>query len=101
MNSRHERKIGPTSSPPIVDPVFHALNFHTLGPPGDVLQDRLQADLLRPDRHVMRLQRIGRIREQLQHSNCDALLLYDPINIRYATDTTNMSIWTMHNQARY
>jgi Xaa-Pro aminopeptidase len=28
-------------------------------------------------------------------------LLYDPLNIRYATDTTNMSVWTMHNAVRY
>jgi len=28
-------------------------------------------------------------------------LLYDPVNVRYATDCRNMQIWTMHNSARY
>ena len=29
------------------------------------------------------------------------LLLYDPVNIRYAFDCQNMSIWTSHNPLRY
>jgi Xaa-Pro aminopeptidase len=37
----------------------------------------------------------------LRAAGCDAALLYDPINVRYATDTTNMSLWTMHNAVRY
>lgn len=45
--------------------------------------------------------RLGRVQEQLQQANCDAVLLYDPINIRYATDTSNMQVWTLHNQFRY
>ena len=28
------------------------------------------------------------------------LLLFDPLNIRYATDTTNMQLWIAHNAAR-
>ena len=45
--------------------------------------------------------RLQRVRAQLQVANCDAILLYDPVNIRYATDTSNMQIWTMHNRFRY
>lgn len=45
--------------------------------------------------------RLGRIREQLVQNNCAAILLYDPVNIRYALDSVNMSIWTMHNASRY
>ncbi|WP_296745712.1 Xaa-Pro peptidase family protein [Mesorhizobium sp.] len=48
-----------------------------------------------------RLHRIGRIREQLRKRNYDGLLLYDPVNIRYALDSSNMAIWTMHNSTRY
>lgn len=29
------------------------------------------------------------------------MLLYDPVNIRYATDSTNMQVWTLHNLERY
>ena len=45
--------------------------------------------------------RLGRIREQLALHDCAAILLYDPVNIRYATDVSNMQIWTMHNPSRY
>lgn len=45
--------------------------------------------------------RLGRIRKLLAERDCAAMLLYDPVNIRYAFDCSNMSIWTMHNAARY
>ncbi|NND83217.1 MAG: aminopeptidase P family protein [Gammaproteobacteria bacterium] len=37
----------------------------------------------------------------LREQDCDAVLMYDPINIRYATDSSNMQVWTMHNYERY
>ena len=42
-----------------------------------------------------------RVREQLVAAGYQAILLYDPINIRYATDTRNMAVWTLHNPLRY
>ncbi len=45
--------------------------------------------------------RLGRVREQLKLNDCAAILLYDPVNIRYATDSSNMQIWTAHNASRY
>lgn len=45
--------------------------------------------------------RLGRIRAQLHEHDCAAILLYDPVNIRYATDTSNMQLWTLHNAVRY
>jgi Xaa-Pro dipeptidase len=45
--------------------------------------------------------RYSRIQAELQKRDYAACLLYDPINIRYATGTRNMTIWTMHNAARY
>jgi Xaa-Pro aminopeptidase len=45
--------------------------------------------------------RLGRLRQQMREWDCPALLLYDPVNIRYAFDCSNMSIWTMHNPSRY
>ena len=45
--------------------------------------------------------RLGRLRAQMRQWDCPALLLYDPVNIRYAFDCSNMSIWTMHNPSRY
>lgn len=53
------------------------------------------------DMRRMRAYRLGRVREQLKRHDYAACLLYDPINIRYATGARNMSVWTLHNEARY
>ncbi len=45
--------------------------------------------------------RLARIRAQLQRFDCAALLLYDPVNIRYALDVSNMQVWTAHSATRY
>ncbi|NNE21234.1 MAG: aminopeptidase P family protein [Rhizobiales bacterium] len=45
--------------------------------------------------------RISRIRQLLAQHDCAAALLYDPVNIRYAFDCSNMQVWTMHNPIRY
>lgn len=48
----------------------------------------------------MREYRLQRIREQLVARDLGGILLFDPLNIRYATDTTNMQLWTTHNPGR-
>lgn len=45
--------------------------------------------------------RLQRVCKSLQDDGCDAVLLYNPINIRYATESSNMQVWTMHNAERY
>ena len=45
--------------------------------------------------------RLARMREQLQAFDCAAILLYDPVNIRYALDASNMQIWTSREATRY
>lgn len=45
--------------------------------------------------------RLGRLREQIAVHDVAGLLLYDPINIRYAFDSSNMQVWTSHNPVRY
>src|SRR5262245_58384074 len=49
----------------------------------------------------VRAYRHGRIRKKLAEHDCAALLAYDPLNIRYATDCSDMQVWTMHNPSRY
>jgi len=48
-----------------------------------------------------RAYRLGRFREQMALHDVAGLLLYDPINIRYAFDSSNMPVWTGHNPVRY
>jgi Xaa-Pro dipeptidase len=45
--------------------------------------------------------RLARICERMQLADCPAIVLFDPVNIRYATGTRNMQVWTMHNICRY
>ncbi len=53
------------------------------------------------DLEALRAYRLQRVRDQLRQRDVVACLLFDPINIRYATDVTNMQVWTLHNPARY
>jgi len=48
----------------------------------------------------MRAYRYARLQQQLRENDCAAALLNDPVNIRYATDTRNMSVWLLHNPGR-
>lgn len=45
--------------------------------------------------------RLQRVAQELRQNDLDAVLLYDPVNIRYATDSSNMQVWTLHNATRY
>ncbi len=49
----------------------------------------------------LRAYRLGRVQEELKRRDLGACVLFDPINIRYATGTRNMTVWTLHNAARY
>lgn len=77
------------------------LNAHAIGPSPETIAEWEAAGLPQPDLGAMRRFRLGRLRAELARHDVDGILLHDPLNIRYATDTTNMSIWTMHNQVRY
>jgi len=49
----------------------------------------------------LRMYRLNRVREQLLKNDLGACLLFDPINIRYATDTRNMAVFSFHLMTRY
>ena len=53
------------------------------------------------DEPAIRAYRAGRIRQELHRQDHKAVLVVDPINLRYATGTRNMQVWTMHNIVRY
>lgn len=53
------------------------------------------------DRKALRRYRLERIRQQLRAHDYGGVLLADPINIRYATDTNNLGLWVMHSPSRY
>ena len=53
------------------------------------------------DQSKLRLDRLARVRAELVAHDYGAALLSDPINIRYATGSRNMAVWTMHAPGRY
>jgi len=59
-----------------------------------------EAGLECPDLQVMRQHRWQRLVEAIQARDLAGLLMYDPINIRYATDAPNMQVWGTHNPFR-
>jgi Xaa-Pro aminopeptidase len=44
---------------------------------------------------------LERLRAQLRRHDVAGALLTDPINLRYATGSRNMALWTMHDGGRY
>jgi Xaa-Pro aminopeptidase len=48
----------------------------------------------------MRRFRVDRLVAEITARDLGGLLLFDPLNIRYATDSTNMQIWNSHNPFR-
>ncbi len=53
------------------------------------------------DEVAVRAFRLGRIRRLLASEDVAGLILFDPVNIRYACGARNMQVWTMHNFCRY
>ena len=52
------------------------------------------------DLDVVRLYRLGRLRDELIKRDYAGALLFDQINTRYATDATNMQVWSSHYETR-
>lgn len=53
------------------------------------------------DLDALRTYRYGRVQRLLKENDCAAALLINPINVRYATDSRNMTVWLLHNMGRY
>jgi Xaa-Pro dipeptidase len=53
------------------------------------------------DRARLRRYRLERVRAELRARDYAGVVFADAINLRYATDTRNMQIWTLRNPARY
>ena len=49
----------------------------------------------------LRSYRLDRVKKELEKNNLEACILFDPVDVRYALDTLNMSIYNMHNLTRY
>jgi Xaa-Pro dipeptidase len=77
------------------------LNQHALGYGETAEREWATAGIAAPDLPAMRRYRLERIRAELKRRGYAGALLYDPVNIRYATDSTNMQPWVAHNATRH
>ena len=69
--------------------------------PSQIAFDEWEAlGLPAPDMVALREYRLQRVRQQLRKHDYAGILLFDPLNHRYATDSTNMQLWITHNSAR-
>jgi Xaa-Pro dipeptidase len=69
---------------------------------GHVAHNRVAVANATPiDTDSLRAYRFGRVQQQLRENDCAAALLINPVNIRYATDSRNMTVWLLHNMGRY
>ena len=64
-----------------------------------ISKKRLREDEI--DFKKLRSYRLDRVRNELKKNNIEACILFDPVNVRYALDTVNMSVYNMHNLTRY
>jgi Xaa-Pro dipeptidase len=78
-----------------------ALNSHVLGYGETAEREWAAAGVAAPDLPAMRRYRLERIRAELKRRGYAGVLLYDSVNIRYATDSTNMQLWVAHNPTRH
>ncbi len=102
MFRRYQPKINP-HQPPSPETLRHLETSSGLTlEPSDLAQQEWQTlGLELPDWPVIRGYRLERVRQMLRRMDYAGILLFDPINIRYATDTANMQVWCMHNAVRY
>ena len=71
-----------------------------IGPTDLAFEEWAAKGLSPPDMPKVRQYRHSRLVEQLVQRGYGGILMFDPLNIRYATDTTNMQLWITHNPGR-
>jgi len=71
-----------------------------IGPTAMAFEAWEKARLEAPDLEVMRQNRLDRLVSEIRRHDYAGLLCFDPLNIRYATDSTNMQLWVTHNPCR-
>jgi Xaa-Pro dipeptidase len=94
------RKIDPTRGGTLADGSPNLNDRVEIGPTQRAFAEWAALGLALPDLARMRNYRWQRLTQALQARDIGGLLMFDPLNIRYATDTTNMQLWNSHNPFR-
>ena len=94
------RKIDPSRGEHLADGSPNDNNRVEIGPTQLAFAEWQAAGLQVPNLDRMRAFRLDRLVTTLNARDLGAVLMFDPMNIRYATDTTNMQLWNAHNPFR-
>ncbi len=97
---RDRRKIDPTKGARLGDGLENDADRMEIGPTRLAYAEWEAAGLALPDLTAMREWRLNRLVEGVVARGYAGVLLFDPLNIRYATDSTNMQLWNTHNPFR-
>lgn len=102
MNSNYSdnRKIDPTKGTYLPDGTPNDGDRIEIGPTLLAMQEWETAGLTLPNLERMRAFRHSRLTQHINDRDWGGLLMFDPLNIRYATDSTNMQLWNTHNPFR-
>lgn len=94
------RKINPGLTAVKPDGTPDDNNRVEIGPTALAFDEWQRAGIEVPNLAAMRAFRLERLVAEINHREYAGVLLFDPLNIRYASDTTNMQLWATHNPFR-
>ena len=94
------RKIDPSRGATLGDGSPNDNDRVEIGPTQLAFAEWATLGLALPNLARMREHRWRRLTAALVARDIGGLLMFDPLNIRYATDTTNMQLWNSHNPFR-
>ena len=98
--ARLPRKIDPHRGDRLGDGSPNDNDRVEIGPTQLAFGEWAVAGLVLPDLGRMREYRWRRLVDGIVARGYAGLLMFDPLNIRFATDTTNMQLWNTHNPFR-
>ncbi|MEP1587343.1 MAG: dimethylsulfonioproprionate lyase DddP [Tateyamaria sp.] len=100
QHHRDTRKIDPTRGALLGDGSPNDANRIEIGPTELAFAEWQAAGLALPNLTAMREYRWKRLTQHVVDRGYAGVLMFDPLNIRYATDSTNMQLWNTHNPFR-
>ena len=94
------RKIDPSKGFSLPDGTLNDNDRVEIGPTMLAYSEFAAAGLILPNLPTMRQYRLNRLVSAINQRGYGGVLMFDPLNIRYATDSTNMQLWNTHNPFR-
>ena len=89
------RKIDPSKGPTIGDNTPNDVDRVEIGPTKLAFDEWKALGLELPDLQEMRRFRHNRLMSGVNSRGYGAIVVFDPLNIHYASDSTNMQLWVL------